>query len=165
MAATDYFLVITGVKGETGDSEFKGKNGIDIQSWSWGESNPTTAGAGGGLGAGKVSVQDLHFTAMLSTASAPLVAACATGKHFEKVQLFARKAGGKKQETYFEITLNHVLVTSYQVGGSSGGDIVPVDQVSLAFGKIQLSYKPQKADGSLDAPVIGGWDVSKRVKA
>ena len=37
---------------------------------------------------------------------------------------------------------------SYQTGGSHG-DILPMDQVSFNFAKIEYEYKPQKADGSL----------------
>jgi hypothetical protein len=40
--------------------------------------------------------------------------------------------------------------------GWLAGDVVPVDQISLNFSKIEYEYKPQKADGSLDSPVKTG---------
>jgi type VI secretion system secreted protein Hcp len=36
--------------------------------------------------------------------------------------------------------------------------------VSLSFGKIQVEYKEQKADGSLGASTKVGWDVKKNQK-
>ncbi len=39
------------------------------------------------------------------------------------------------------IKMKPVYVTSYQTGGSSS-DVVPVDQISLNFSKIEYEYKP-----------------------
>jgi type VI secretion system secreted protein Hcp len=36
--------------------------------------------------------------------------------------------------------------------------------MSFAFAKCKVEYKPQKADGSLDAAVTGGWDVKANKK-
>jgi type VI secretion system secreted protein Hcp len=38
------------------------------------------------------------------------------------------------------------------------GDI-PTDQFSLNFAEIEYGYRPQKADGSLDAPVKAAYDL------
>ena len=51
-------------------------------------------------------------------------------------------------------------MTSYQTGGSTQSDLL-VDQASLGFSTIQLDYRPQKADGSLDAAVKAGWDLKQ----
>ena len=34
------------------------------------------------------------------------------------------------------------------------------DQVGLRFAKIEVEYRPVKPDGSLDAPVKAGFDVT-----
>ena len=57
-----------------------------------------------------------------------------------------------------KITLSDVLVSSYQTGGSAG-DIIPTDQASLNFAKIEFEYKEQKADGSLGGPIKGNYDL------
>jgi type VI secretion system secreted protein Hcp len=54
-----------------------------------------------------------------------------------------------------------LLVSSYQTGGSSASDIVPTDQFSLNFSKIEFEYKEQKADGTLAGPVKAGWDLKQ----
>lgn len=160
MAQVDYFLKIEGVDGESTDS--KHKNEIDIESWSWGETNSGTHAAGGGGGAGKVAMQDFHFVMRVNKASPKLMLACASGEHIPKAVLTCRRAG-KEQQEYLTITFSDILISSYQTGGSAG-DIVPVDQISLNYSKIEYGYKPQKADGTLDSPVKTGWDLKKNAK-
>ena len=162
MAAIDYFLKLDGISGESKDSKHKGE--IELLSFSFGETHGGSAGSGGGGGAGKVQMSDFSFTARTTKASPQLFLSCAQGKHLKQAILTVRKAGGSQQE-YLIIKLNDVLVSSYALGGSEGGaDGDPQDVFSLNFVKLSYDYKPQKADGSLDAPVHAGWDLSKNVK-
>ena len=161
MAQVDYFLKMDGIKGESNDA--KHKEEIELESWSWGVTQSGTSAKGSGSGAGKAVAQDLHFIKKHDQASPVLFASCATGKHFPNAVLTARKAGGEQQE-YLTIKMSDLLVSSYQVGGSQGGDVVPTDQVSLNFSKIEFIYKPQKPDGTLGADVKQGYDFSKNVK-
>ena len=123
----------------------------------------TLAGGGGG-GAGKVSMQDFHFTMKVSKATPKLMLACASGQHIKDAVLTVRKAGREQQE-YLTIKMSDVLVSSYQIAGAGGGDSVPTDQISLNFAKIEFEFRPQKADGSLDAPVRAGWDLKRNREA
>lgn len=161
MAAVDYFLKIDGIPGESTDS--KHKNEIDLESWSWGESNSGTHSAGGGGGAGKVSMQDYHFTMRVNKASPKLFLACASGQHIKEALLTCRKAG-KQQQEYLKIKFTDLLISSYQTGGSSG-DVVPVDQIAFNFSKIEFTYAPQKADGSLDSPVVHNYNLKENTGA
>lgn len=158
--AADFFLKIEGVEGESTDD--KHKNEIDVESWSWGETQSGTSSGGGGGGAGKVSMQDFHFVMRVNKASPKLMLSCATGDHIKGAVLTCRKAGGEQQE-YMKITMSDLLVSSYQTGGSAG-DVVPVDQISLNFAKIEYEYKQQKPDGSLDSPVKVGYDLKLNKK-
>jgi type VI secretion system secreted protein Hcp len=74
MAQVDYFLKFDGIKGESADA--KHKDEIDIEAWSWGETNAAGPATGGGGGAGKVSMQDFHFVMRMNTASVSLMKAC-----------------------------------------------------------------------------------------
>jgi type VI secretion system secreted protein Hcp len=146
MAAVDYFIKFDGIKGESTDA--KHKDEIDIESWSWGETQSGASHAGGGAGAGKVSIQDFRFVMKLNKASPTLMRACATGQHIKMATLSGRKAG-KGQQDYLTFKFHDVLVSSYQTGGSESSSVVPTDQVSLNFAKIEVEYKQQKPDGSL----------------
>ena len=161
MAAVDYFLKIEGYDGESKDSKHGGE--IDVESWSWGETQSGTHGAGGGGGAGKVSMQDFHFVMKINKASPKLILACASGEHIKKAVLTCRKAG-KDQQEFLKITMSDALVSSFQTGGSGGSDIIPTDQLSLNYAKIEFEYKPQKPDGTLDAAVKTGWDQAANKK-
>ena len=155
MAQVDYFLKIDGIQGESTDD--KHKNEIDVQSWSWGETNTGDAAHRGGMGAGKVSMQDFHFVMHINKATPKLMEACATGQHIKSAILTCRKAGGTQQE-YLKVTFSDLIVSSYQ-GGGSHGDMIPVDQVSLNFSKIEYEYKEQKPDGTLGGTVKAGYDL------
>ena len=162
MAVVDYFLKIDGIEGESQDS--KHKNEIDVQSWSWGESNSGDAAHRGGMGAGKVSMQDFHFTMSVNKASPKLMEACASGEHIKKAVLTCRKAG-KDQQEYLKVTLSDLIVASYQTGGSAGSGVVPTDQIGLNFSKIEDEYKEQKPDGTLGGAVKGGWNLKENKSA
>lgn len=155
MAAVDYFIKFDGIKGESADA--KHKDEIDVESWSWGETHAGTASSGGG-GAGKVAMQDFQFVMRLNRASPGLMKACATGQHIKTATLSARKAG-KGQQDYLTFKFQDVLVSSFQTGGSEAADFVPTEQVSFNFAKIEVEYKPEKADGSLGAAVQFRYDL------
>lgn len=157
-ASVDYFLKIDGVPGESADAGHK--DWINLESWSWGA---TQAGTGGGGGAGKVSVDSFSFGKTVDKASPKLFESLTTGKHIKDVTLeLCRPNEDGRLQCYLTIKLTDVLVSGYQIGGS-GGD-VPTDQFSLNFAKIEFEYKPQKEDGSLDAPVKAGYDVKANKK-
>ena len=96
MAAVDYFIKFDGIKGESAD--VKHKDEIDVESWTWGETNIGGTGSGGGGGAGRVSMQDFQFVMRLNRASPALMRACATGQHIKTATLSGRKAGKGQQE-------------------------------------------------------------------
>lgn len=155
--AVDVFLKIGDIKGESKDSKHEGE--IDVLSWSWGVSNAADARSGAGAGAGKANFSDLSFMHALDKASPNLLKACAMGDHYAEATLTSRKAG-KGQQDYLIVKMKEVFVTSVQATGSSEH---PMESVSLTFGHVDLEYKPQKADGALDAGVHFIYDLKKQV--
>lgn len=160
--ATDYLLLLDGIKGESKDH--KHKDEIDIDSFSWGVTQTGGQAYGGGGGAGKAAFSDMHLTAKASVAGPNLMLACAAGQHIKKAVLTVRKAGGDQQE-YYIVKMEDCLVSSYQSGGSAGGDSVPTDQFSINYAKIEYDYKVQKPDGTMVGGAKSGWDVKANKKA
>jgi type VI secretion system secreted protein Hcp len=148
MALVDYFLKIDTIPGESGDA--KHKDEIQVLSFSFGESQSGTMAFGGGGGAGKVQMQDFHFMMNTNKASPKLFLACATGQHLKNAVLTARKAG-KVQEDYLKVTLNDLLISSFQTNGDGNANSLPVDSISLNFAEIEIEYKVQNVDGTLGA--------------
>jgi type VI secretion system secreted protein Hcp len=153
MATVDYFLKIDGIEGESRDDRHKDE--IDIESFSWGETQSGTFAGGGGGGAGKVSMQDFHFTMRLNKASLALFLACAQGDHIKNAMLTCRKAGRERQE-FMKVKMSDILVSSFQIGEAGG--VVPTDQISLNFAKIEVEYKEQDATGKLVGSIKKWFD-------
>ena len=167
MASVDYILKIDGIDGESKDAKHPGE--LVLDSFSWGESNAGAGSATGGGGAGKVSMQDFHFTARTTKASPKLMLACAAGSHISFVTLTARRHGETPFEFLF-LKFDEVLVSSFQFGGggqagAGASQNAPEDQVSMAFAKIRVDYKEQKADGQLGATTSFAWDLKANQKA
>ena len=153
--ASDIFAKIGDIKGESLDD--KHKDEIEILSWSWGVANAfVISGGGGGGGAGRVKFQDLSFTHKIDKASPVLMQACATGVHMKEATITHRKAG-KGQQEFLIIKMSDVIITSVTQGDSAGD--ARTESVSMAFGKVDLEYKPQKPDGSLDAGIHFKYDI------
>ncbi len=152
--ATDIFAKVGDIKGESADSRHKDE--IDVLAWSWGLSQSGAVGHGGGGGAGKASFHDLSFTHHVDKASPLLMKACATGQHLKDGTITVRKAGKGAQE-YLVIKMTDVIVTSV-VSSAASGDVTS-EEVGLAFARVDLEVKPQKADGSLDVGIHFAYDI------
>src|SRR3954464_1271626 len=109
MATVDYFLKIDGIAGDSVDAEHKGE--IEVEAFSWGESQSGTVAHGGGGGAGKVAMQNFSFRMRSSVASPKLFLACATGTHIKEATLTGRRAGERSQQ-FLKYRLSDVLVSS-----------------------------------------------------
>jgi type VI secretion system secreted protein Hcp len=156
-AVEDYFLKIDGISGESLDD--KHKNEIELVSFSWGASHDAgREGAGGG--AGRARFEDFHFTMRVNKASPALFLATVSGKHIKEASLSVRRAS-KAQLEYLKIKFADVLVTSFE---EAGGGETPEEMVGLAFGRIEMEYKPQQATGALGGAIKAGWNLAKNVK-
>lgn len=158
--ATDIFLKIDEIKGESRDS--KHKDEIEVLSWQWGMKQSSTMHSGSGGGAGKVSVRDLLITKYVDCASPNLAVFCSIGKHFSEAVLVARKAGGNPLE-YYRLTIKDVIISEVSVGGSGGLDRIS-ETVALSFSEYKIDYVPQKADGSGSAAITQGFSVTKNAR-
>jgi type VI secretion system secreted protein Hcp len=150
--AADIFAKLGDIKGESHDN--KHKDEIEVLSWSWGVTN-SVAVAGSGTGSGRANFHDLSFTHKIDKASPVLMQACATGTHLKEATITHRKAG-KGQQEFLVIKMNDVIITAL---GDADSDDESMETVSLAFAKVDIEYRPQKADGSLDAGVHFKYDL------
>ena len=147
--ASDIFAKIGDIKGESLDA--KHKDEIEVLSFSWGVENCKSAAPGGGGGAGKAT-----FVHNIDKSSPYLMRACATGTHLKEATITHRKSG-KGQQEFLVVKMNDVIITGVTHGGATGQPYS--ETVSLAFAKVDLEYKPQKPDGSLDATVVFKYDL------
>src|SRR4051812_14754740 len=158
--ASDIFAKLGDIKGESLDD--KHKDEIEVLSYSWGVANAGSMGYGSGGGEGKAQFHDLSFTHKIDKASPVLMQACATGVHLKEATITHRKAG-KGQQEFLVIKMNDVIVTAIMDAESREGD--SAESVSLAFAKIDVAYRPAKADGSLDAGIHFKYDLKANKEA
>ncbi len=167
--AFDTFMKFEGpaVEGESTATGFE--NTFEIYSFSWGASNPVTIGSSSaGLAGGKVSISSFNVMKKSEAASTKLFNACCTGQHYEKVTVTMRKATGSDggQSMFLQYVFENCMVESIQWSGSSGGDDSPTESVSIAFGKVGITYMGQGAKkGTLEAKGTASWDLTKVAKS
>lgn len=160
--AYDSFLKLAGIDGES--QKDKHTSEIELLSFSWGASNPTSAAHGTGMSAGKVAISDFSIMKVTDKASPTLFKACCSGQHIPTATVTLQKStGGTTGEVYLQYDFSEVYVSSIQWSGSSGGDDKPTESVSFAFGQVKISYKPQDEKGALGKQVIAGWNQVKNV--
>jgi type VI secretion system secreted protein Hcp len=148
----DIFLKLSPIKGESQDD--KHKDEIDVSSFSFGQTNDGTA-----FKSGELAAEDFSFAAPISRASPLLFLAVATGEHFKEAIITVRKPSAKEPLEFLKWTLTDVILTSAQEGAASGTEVN--DAFSLAFAKIEVEYKLQKADGTFGESVNAGWELKR----
>jgi type VI secretion system secreted protein Hcp len=143
---SDYYLQIGsstgapgGVTGESQNPKFV--NQIELDSFSFGASNPADVG-GQGLSAGKCSLSDFSFTCALDSSSWQIVKDLYAGAHIDTCTFSGNKAGGDASTyMYIQVVMTNCYVTSQSTGGGSQG--VPSQSVSIAYAQIEYQYYTQ----------------------
>jgi type VI secretion system secreted protein Hcp len=153
--SADYFLSIDGIPGESADVDHR--DWIEVLSYSWGASSAGSTTVSGGSGAGKATVTDLFVSSLLSQASPQLFLSVMNGKHAPTAVLEGVRSSGEGDPVRFmRLSLDDVLVTSYQTGAA---EETPFDAFSLAYSRISYSYWRQDARGQTGPEQVVRWDV------
>jgi type VI secretion system secreted protein Hcp len=137
--ASDYYLLINGVNGESQNTQMP-KN-IELDSFSFGATNPADVG-GKGLAAGKCSLSDFSFSCALDSSSWQIVKDLYSGAHVSSAVFTGMKAGGGGSTyKYIVVTMTNCFITSHSTGGGAQG--VPSQSCSLAYEQIAFEYFTQ----------------------
>lgn len=150
-AATDYFLNVDGIPGDSTVSGYAGQ--IVINSWQFGIGRTTTIG--NPASAGKVNCAEFVFGKILDKSSPGLLRESLDGEAIPKVVLSGTRTASPDGLLFLRITFTSVLESSYAM--SSGGD-VPTESVSFNYGSLLVEYRAQGSDGSFGPPVSSSYD-------
>ena len=148
--ASDFYLKIDTVKGEATAKDMT--DFMEISSFSFGASNPSTIGSqGGGSAAGKVSISSFNVMKRTDKASPTLFQMCCSGEHPATAEVHIKKATGKdgEQQTFIKYAFTEVYIDSIQWSGSAGGDTYPAESLSFSFASVTVSYYPQDDKGKI----------------
>lgn len=115
---------------------------IDVLSWQWGLS--ASSALGSTHATSRRSYSALTVIKRIDQATTALMSALATNDAVKEAKLTLRRAGGD-QEDFFIITLKDARITSLQHHGDGDGETR--ETLTIAFNKIEVEYRPQKATG------------------
>jgi len=159
--ASDAYLQIDGIKGESADAGHQGW--IELASVSFGVMQPTVGSksTGGGHTAGHCEHRILSLSKIADLASPILMQHCSMGKTIPKARLeFMRADGDGKRVKYYQVDLENVLISHMdQVMNGSG---LLQDEIGLCFTKVKWSYTQQKIGGGIGGQTAGGWDLAAK---
>jgi type VI secretion system secreted protein Hcp len=153
--ATDLFIKIDGIKGESTDKGHKEE--IEVLSFSHGVSQmaPVRSTAGGGTGE-RCSHQDFSFAKLTDKATPLLNKFVCKGDHIPMVHFYCRRASGAGPIDYMVYEMKDVVITSYSISGASE---VPMENISLNYGSIKWTYtEADDKDGKIGA-VEATWSL------
>ncbi len=152
------FIKFDGIDGESTDKDHRGWS--ELESFSQAIHKPGGSATGATRRRGDVIMKDLTYSKELDKSSPKIAEAIAKGKVFLKVEIHLTRDAGGERVTYYRYELKNVLVTSYSVGGSSS-DSVPVEQISLNFEEIKVTYTEVGADGAKKGNVEYSWKIEE----
>jgi type VI secretion system secreted protein Hcp len=162
--AVNAYIKMADVTGGSSAAEHAGE--IEVLSWSHGFSQPTsptrsTAGAGS---VEQANHSNFTFTKYIDSATDDLLKICWGGKQLATATVTCYRADGaadNKPIEYLKIEMEHVVVSNFSISG--GGGDVPVENVSLDYGIVKYTYKPQKrADGTAGEQQAIKHDLEQR---
>lgn len=161
--ASDVYLQIDGIKGESNDD--KHKDWIELVGVSWGVAQPTgcTVSTAGGHTIGRAEFHPISCTKLVDLCSPKLMELVATGKTIPKARLSFVRADGGGSIRYYEIELDNVIV-AYNIKSFAGAGLLH-ESFELRFTKIKERYTQQKIAGGTGGNTASGWDLATNMQA
>ncbi len=156
--ATSTYLHADPLKGESTDD--KHKDWIEVESFSFGVSQPVSGASGtGGRAAARADFQSFTVNKMVDKSSVDLALYCAQGKHIPKLELEVCQETGEKVN-YWKMEFENTMVQS--VSTSGGGSMRADESIAFVYDKVTWTYTAVKDDGSAGdkvGPKI--WNLEK----
>lgn len=157
--ATDAYMQIDGIKGESIDDRHKGWIEISRVTWNVSQPRASSVSTAGGHTTGRADLSEFSFRKIADIASPLLLQTCAMGKTIPKARVeFLRADGEGKPITYFVVEMENVMIAG--VTPSSGETGLLEEQVHLAYARIKWNYTKQSIHGGAEGNTSGGWDTS-----
>ncbi len=154
------YIKFDGIDGEAQDKDHKGWS--DIGSFSQSLHQPGSAATGATRRRGDVVLDDLAISKELDKSSPKLAEAVCNGKVFSKVEVHLTASyTDAGRVTYLAYEMENVLITSYSIGGSGQSEDVPVENFTLNFEKIKVTYTEADSSGKKKGNVEYSWKVEE----
>ena len=155
------YMKIGDIKGEATDNDHK--DWIIIESVSSGIHQPSGRATGATRRRGSVILEDISVVKELDKSSPKIQEAIANGEVIPKVEIHFTRTVGEENVVYYAYELKNVLVTSYSFQGFS--EDVPVDEFTLNYEEIKVTYTEQDEKGSLKGIIEWIYSLVKNRRA
>jgi type VI secretion system secreted protein Hcp len=153
------YIKFDGVDGEAQDKDHKGWS--DLSSFSQPIHKPGV-GTGSTRRRGDVVLEDVIVTKELDKASPKLAESICNGKVYPKVEIHLTASyTDAGRVTYLAYELKNVQVVNYVVSGSGQSDEVPMEELSLNFEEIKVTYTENDAKGKSKGNIEYSWKVEE----
>jgi type VI secretion system secreted protein Hcp len=151
VAATDMFIKIGDIKGESTDAKHPGE--IAVLAWSWGVNGPMAGETKKKDGSQPACSEPLSIDKLVDSATPQLVTGVSSNAAYPSAKLTVRKAGERPIE-FVVVNLSGVTVKAL-VNGGPDSDGAFKERLTLAYSSATFTYTPQRADGSPGASISG----------
>jgi type VI secretion system secreted protein Hcp len=153
-AAVNVYMEVPGVPNLQGESAADGYlNQIDVKSYSWGVSKPTSATST------KPSFENVNVAKNVDRASPALLEAVASGATFPAAKLHVVKLGATPREN-LTYCFTGVKFTSVE----DSGEEEVTETLQWTYQTVVEKYKQQDETGAFTNTFSGGWDVVKNLQ-
>jgi type VI secretion system secreted protein Hcp len=134
-------------------------NCIELESYSFGASNPANLGSNG-LSGGTVSLSDFSFTCEVDASSGAILSQLYNGKPVKSaVFSLVESTGAAQAPPYLTVTFTNCYITSHSLGGGSQGK--PSQSVSFAYEQIAYAFSTQTStDGSVSNAANASYNIA-----
>ncbi len=153
------YIKFDGIDGEAQDKDHK--SWTDLAAFSQLITKPGQ-GTGSTRRRGDVILEDLHCTKELDKSSPKIAESVCKGKVFPKVEIHLTASyTDSGRITYYAYELKNVQVVSYDISGSGQADDVPMENFSLNFEEIKVTYTENDNTGKKKGNVEYTWKVEE----
>ncbi len=157
--ALEFFIKLDGIDGESTDS--KHKNWIEVLSYSHGvEQEGATRSGGGQSTVGRAHFSDFSIVKTIDKASPKLALVCASGQHIANVKMELCQST-KDKHPYMKYNLYDVVLSSVRPSGNKTSDILPLEEVSMRYAKIEWEFTPMDGAGKVGAATKANWNLKE----
>jgi type VI protein secretion system component Hcp len=116
-----------------------------------------------GAGAGKITFNAFSITRKIDRSSPILFDMACSGTAFKQVSLALRKSAGGMQSGVIFLRFDFKLAAVKTISWSHD-DESPKETTTFEYGGMLIRYCQQKADGSLNTAIPGGWNRVKNIQ-
>ncbi len=140
------YIKFDGIDGEAKDKDHD--KWSDILSFNQGCAQPGAGATGPTRRRGDVILNDVVIVKELDKSSPKIAEAVCKGKVFPKVEIHMTASyTDEGRVTYYAYELTNAQVTSYNISGNGQSEDVPVEDVSVNFEEIKVTYTENDEKG------------------